>query len=109
VCHSRVAPHFDAGGDQPLDDQDHDQILFPAALASDQRIQAELANHRQESFDVTVRQGLARGEEVLRRDQFLVAQEAAQGFDLCLWPMREVGKAEVPGKIAPNLHISNSL
>ena len=46
---------------------------------------------------MTVRTRLAGGEQILRRDQGLVAQQAAQGFDFLLGPVGEVGQGALAG------------
>ena len=91
---------FETGIDQPLDDHGHHQIAFAAALGSDQALQIELADHRQDGFDVTVGERLLRGEQVLGRNQRLIAQHAAQGFDLVLGPIGEVGQGALAGFLA---------
>jgi hypothetical protein len=61
-------PQFRGGRDQPLDDRGQDGL------------------------DVAVGKGFLGGEQLLRRDRRLVAQQAAEGFDFCLRQMGEVGE-----------------
>jgi len=88
---------FRARLNQPLDDHGHHEFPFPTALGGEHRLQAELADHPQHGFDVTVREGAPGGEQVLGGDEGLVVQQAAQGFDLVHGPVGEVGEGALAG------------
>ena len=78
--------------DQPLDDPGHHQVSFATTLRRDQAIQPEPTDHFQDGFHMAVRKGFLRGEPILGRDQALVAQQAAEGFDFLLGPIGEIGQ-----------------
>jgi hypothetical protein len=46
-----------------------------------QAIQLEPADHFQDGFDMAMRKGFLGGQQILGRDQALVPQQAAEGFD----------------------------
>jgi hypothetical protein len=46
---------------------------------------------------MAVRKGFLRGEQILGRDQALVAQQAAEGFDFLLGPSGEIGQGALAG------------
>ena len=91
---------FRRRGNQALSDHGHDQVSFAAALRRDQAIQLELADHFQDGLHVAVRESLFGGEKILRGDQGLVAEQAAEGFDFFLGPMGEVGQGALAGFVA---------
>src|SRR6266700_1292916 len=80
------------GIEQALDDHGHNQIALRTTLGGNHRIQAEFANGQQHGFDVAVGQSLLRGEQILGRNQGLIAQQAAEGVDFLLGPIGEVGQ-----------------
>jgi hypothetical protein len=57
----------------------------------DQMIQLEPVDHFQDGLDMAVGNGFFCGEQVVRRNQRLVAQYAAKGFDSFWGPIGEIG------------------
>src|SRR5207253_119930 len=66
-------------------------------LGRDQMIQLEPADHLQDGFDMAVRDGFLRSEQVVWGDQGLVVQQAAEGLDFFFGPIGEIGQGALAG------------
>ena len=60
-------------------------------------IQLEPADHLQDGFDMAVRDGFLRSEQVVWGDQGLVVQQAAEGLDFFFGPIGEIGQGALAG------------
>src|SRR5271165_2775640 len=91
---------FGSGIEQALHDHGQDQVALATRLGGEDGIQPELADGPQEGFDVTVGKRLLGGEQVLGGDQRFILQQAAEGLDLLLGPMGEIGEGALVGLVA---------
>jgi len=73
---------FRAGMNQAFRDHGYDEISLAATLGGQDRVQAKPADGSEDRFDMAVGESLLGTEEIRRRDQGLVAKQAAEGFDL---------------------------
>ena len=85
---------------QPFRDHRHHQVALAATLGGDHGIQTELADRAQDGFDVAVRKSSLGAEEIVRRNQRLIAKQPAQGFNLSAGPVGEVGQGAFAGFLA---------
>src|SRR5438874_9590112 len=60
-------------------------------------IQLEPADHLQDGFDMAVRDGFLRSEQVVWGDQGLGVQQAAEGLDFFFGPIGEIGQGALAG------------
>jgi len=95
-----------AGIDQTRDDHGQDQIPLPARLRANHLTQLEPVDHFQDRLHMAVGKGLLGGEQILRRDQGLVAQQAAEELDLFRWPIGEIGQGALVGFVAFASHLA---
>ena len=72
-------------------------FALAAALGGEDGIQAEFANAGEDGLDVAVGESFLRAEQILRRDQRLIAQEAAESFDFLFGPMGEISQGALVG------------
>lgn len=78
--------------EQPVDDHGQDEIPLAGALGRDQGLQSEFSDRPQDGIDMAMREAANRREEVAGTDERLVAQQPAQGINLVLRPVGEVGQ-----------------
>ena len=80
------------GLDHPRDDEGQGELGKPLRLARQKSIKPELVSHAKDGGDMAMRRRALDLDTVGRRDQLLILEEAPQGIDLGVRPMREIGE-----------------
>lgn len=80
------------GMDQALCDHPHHQAPLPARLGGKDGVESELAHGSEDRHHVAVRQSADDVEGVIDTDEGLALEEAAEGLDLVLRPVGQVGE-----------------